>query len=67
MNYISYISIGSNLGNRLLNCKCAINELMDCSELLKMSSFYETEPWGYEDNNQYKLNNKVNLILEDFR
>lgn len=42
-----FISLGSNLGNRVENLKIAVNRL---STLLgsptQASSFYETEPWG---------------------
>jgi 2-amino-4-hydroxy-6-hydroxymethyldihydropteridine diphosphokinase len=44
----AYIGFGSNLGNRLRNCKNAIGALAalpPCS-LLKTSSFYETSPVG---------------------
>lgn len=44
----AYIGFGSNLGNRLNNCRNAIGalgELPFCS-LLKTSSFYETSPVG---------------------
>lgn len=44
----AYIGFGSNLGNRLENCRNALEalaELPECS-LLKTSSFYETAPMG---------------------
>ena len=44
----AYIGFGSNLGNRLENCRNALEalaELPECS-LLKISSFYETAPMG---------------------
>ena len=44
----AYIGFGSNLGNRLENCRKALEalaELPDCG-LLKTSSFYETAPMG---------------------
>jgi 2-amino-4-hydroxy-6-hydroxymethyldihydropteridine diphosphokinase len=44
----AYIGFGSNLGNRLNNCRNAIQALAalpPCS-LLKTSSFYETSPVG---------------------
>ena len=48
-----YLSIGSNLGNRILNCQQVIKELQPFVTLLTQSSFYETEPWGYQDKNYY--------------
>ena len=59
MQHISYISIGSNLGNRILNCQIAIKNLSEFSTVLTSSSFYETEPCGYEDENQY-----INSVLK---
>ena len=44
----AYIAFGSNMGNRLENCKNAVEalaKLPKCS-LLKTSSFYETAPMG---------------------
>jgi len=44
----AYIGFGSNLGNRLENCRNALEALAalpECS-LLKTSSFYETAPMG---------------------
>ncbi|MEK6599732.1 MAG: 2-amino-4-hydroxy-6-hydroxymethyldihydropteridine diphosphokinase [Deltaproteobacteria bacterium] len=48
MSHTAFISIGSNIGDRLENCKKAIKSLSDNENirLIKMSSFYETEPWG---------------------
>ena len=48
MSHTVFISIGSNIGDRLENCKKAIKGLSDNENirLIKMSSFYETEPWG---------------------
>ncbi len=43
-----FISLGSNLGDRVLNCRKAIERLKgaEAVTLVKESSFYETEPWG---------------------
>jgi 2-amino-4-hydroxy-6-hydroxymethyldihydropteridine diphosphokinase len=43
-----YIGFGSNLGNRLNNCRNAIGALgaLPLCSLLKTSSFYETSPVG---------------------
>lgn len=48
---IAYIGIGSNIGDRVYNCKKAIEGIGSAKEIqiLKKSSFYETEPWGYQD------------------
>ena len=59
MKHKCHISIGSNLGDRLTNCKCAIEELKKWSSIISVSSFYETEPWGYKDDNNY-----INMVIK---
>ena len=59
MNHVCYISIGSNLGNRILNIKNSILELSSFSLISKISSYYETSPWGYEDIHQY-----INVVVK---
>lgn len=44
-----FISIGSNLGDRVLNCKTALKEITASAKVLRVSSVYETEPVGNED------------------
>jgi 2-amino-4-hydroxy-6-hydroxymethyldihydropteridine diphosphokinase len=44
-----FISIGSNLGDRVLNCKKALGEISAFAKILRVSSAYETEPVGNED------------------
>ena len=45
---ICYIGLGSNLGSRALTLRRAIELIkkIPAVKLLKVSSFYETEPWG---------------------
>jgi len=59
MKHFAYISIGSNLGDRVHNCENAIFQLSSFSQLIKQSSFYETESWGYYDVNLY-----INCVLK---
>ena len=57
---IVYIGIGSNLGNREENCEKAINLISQKGiEVLKRSSFYETEPWGVKEQPKF-----INAALE---
>ena len=57
---IVYIGIGSNLGNREENCEKAINLLSQKGiEVLKRSSFYETEPRGVKEQPKF-----INAALE---
>lgn len=57
-----YISIGSNLNDPVSNCKESVHRLKSLPFLsvLKVSSFYETEPWGVVDEQE----NYINLALE---
>ncbi|MEK7397821.1 MAG: 2-amino-4-hydroxy-6-hydroxymethyldihydropteridine diphosphokinase [Candidatus Poribacteria bacterium] len=48
---IAYIGLGSNIGDKSDNIKRALEILdqFDGLKIVKISSFYETEPVGYED------------------
>jgi 2-amino-4-hydroxy-6-hydroxymethyldihydropteridine diphosphokinase len=49
-----YLSIGTNLGNKSQNLNDAIAELsFKVGNLLKVSGFYETEPWGFESKHRF--------------
>lgn len=45
----TYLSLGSNLGDREANIKSALKMLGQEARILKVSSLYETEPVGYKD------------------
>ena len=53
MKHTCYISIGSNIGDRVINFRNAIKKASVCGEITSVSSFYETEPWGYIDDKYY--------------
>jgi len=57
-----FLSLGSNLNDRLANIQQAVVCLgmSDKIKILKSSSFYETEPWGNKDQKWY-LNAAVAL------
>lgn len=57
---VAYIGIGSNLGNRRYNCLKAI-EMLKKSGLAvhKVSSLYETEPWGLKEQPRF-----INMAVE---
>ncbi len=46
-----YIGIGSNMGDRLANCRRAVEAIASAKEnrILRCSPFYETEPVGKKD------------------
>ncbi|MFO7818877.1 MAG: 2-amino-4-hydroxy-6-hydroxymethyldihydropteridine diphosphokinase [Halanaerobacter sp.] len=56
----AYLGLGTNLGEREENLRRAVKLLNASSrlEIIKVSSLYETEPWGYEEQNDF-----LNLCL----
>jgi 2-amino-4-hydroxy-6-hydroxymethyldihydropteridine diphosphokinase len=49
MVHITYLALGTNLGDRVANLHAAIETLPPEVQPLAFSSIYETEPWGYSD------------------
>lgn len=51
----AYIGIGTNIGDRLHNIKAATEALshLPGTQVLKVSDVYETEPWGYTDQDNF--------------
>lgn len=44
-----FISLGSNMGNRLRQLSLAVKAIgQHCGPVVKASSVYETEPWGFD-------------------
>ena len=63
-----YFSLGSNLGHRTLHLIRAIEALnQSAGRVLKCSSFWETEPWGFSSCNPF-FNCALHLetLLEPF-
>ncbi len=54
-----YISIGSNLGDRISYCQKALDEMAAFSKIIKVSSLYETDPVDKEDQPQF-----INSVAE---
>jgi 2-amino-4-hydroxy-6-hydroxymethyldihydropteridine diphosphokinase len=46
MHKITYLSLGSNLGDREANVRAALDRLAELGTVKAVSSFYETEPVG---------------------
>jgi 2-amino-4-hydroxy-6-hydroxymethyldihydropteridine diphosphokinase len=44
-----YLGLGSNLGDREANLRHALELLSEDITLERVSSIYDTDPWGYED------------------
>jgi 2-amino-4-hydroxy-6-hydroxymethyldihydropteridine diphosphokinase len=54
-----FLGIGSNLGIREKNLDASINRVEEnIGPVLKYSSIYETEPWGFKAENQF-----LNMVL----
>lgn len=55
-----YIGIGSNIGDRKANCSKAIEYLKSKGiTVTKVSSMFETEPWGVKDQEKF-----INMAIE---
>jgi len=67
MIHVTYLSLGSNLGDRSTNLHKAISHLPPKVQLVTQSSIYKTEPWGYSDQPSF-LNQaiKADTSLEPF-
>jgi 2-amino-4-hydroxy-6-hydroxymethyldihydropteridine diphosphokinase len=52
---LAVLGLGSNLGNRLASLKKAVNYIyfMPGFDILAFSSVYETEPWGFKNQNNF--------------
>ncbi len=60
MTQIAYLGLGSNLGNRIRHLNVGIRLLeKQAGDVLRVSTFYESEPWGYQSPNRY-----VNAVCE---
>jgi 2-amino-4-hydroxy-6-hydroxymethyldihydropteridine diphosphokinase len=53
MPVIAYIGIGSNVGDRELHCRKAIELLAEAEKLTAVSSLYCTEPVGYQEQEDF--------------
>jgi 2-amino-4-hydroxy-6-hydroxymethyldihydropteridine diphosphokinase len=53
MLIITYISIGSNVGDKQVNCRKAIDHLVELGRVISVSSLYYTEPVGYKEQEDF--------------
>ena len=56
---IVFISLGTNLGDRMSHVNAALDALPPDVEITKRSPVYETPPWGYEDQGPF-----LNMVIE---
>ncbi len=53
MNNVSLL-IGGNMGDRMANLAAARNSInIDCGRIISASSIYETEAWGYKEQDSF--------------
>ena len=55
----AYLGLGSNLGERDEHLREGVHLLCNSLKLIRLSSVYETEPWGYTDQPPF-----LNLVCE---
>ncbi len=62
---IAYIALGTNMGDRVKNISLAVEalSLLPLTKVLELSGFYETEPWGYLDQQNF-INAAVKVETE---
>jgi 2-amino-4-hydroxy-6-hydroxymethyldihydropteridine diphosphokinase len=57
---ITFLSLGTNLGNKESNLDHAIEKIEEyIGRILMYSSIYETEPWGFQAKNEF-----LNMVLK---
>jgi len=70
IKHTAYIGVGSNIGNKLSNCKNGINALTKTKEIQikEWSRFYKTEPVDYKDQDWF-INAvvKIETTLDPFQ
>ena len=55
-----YLSLGSNLGDRIGYLTRAVDHLRETGKIVAVSTVYESQPWGYKDQPEF-LNCVVSL------
>ena len=63
MNNKIFLALGANVGNMNENLRKSIHFLGDKIDKIKVSGFYETKPWGFE-NQDYFLNCAISGVTE---
>jgi 2-amino-4-hydroxy-6-hydroxymethyldihydropteridine diphosphokinase len=61
-NSLVYLSLGSNIGDKIKNLEQAVKSvaLLDGVKLKHISSYYQTEPWGNE-NQDFFINQCISI------
>ena len=62
--HLAYLLIGSNLGDKATYLKNASSYIQQqCGQIVKQSSYYETEPWGFTEQPSF-LNQAICIQTE---
>lgn len=49
-----YLSLGTNLGDKEQNLRCAMHEIEErIGKIVSLSAFYATAPWGFQSDNNF--------------
>lgn len=56
---VTYLSLGSNMGDREDNIRKALKLIENVDEIRKVSPLYQTEPMGYKDQSFF-----LNCVIE---
>ncbi len=60
----TYLSLGSNLGNKLENLQLAVNLIAQkAGRVIKISSIYKTKSWGFQSDDFYNICVEVSTNL----
>ena len=59
-SHISYIALGSNLGDKKINLDQAVNKIKEKSKVIAVSNFYITKPEGYLNQDDF-LNGVIKI------
>jgi len=60
---VIFLGLGTNVGNKKKNLDKAIRKLKEKVSNIRVSKFYETEPWGYENQDKF-LNAAVSGVTK---
>ena len=57
--FLIYLALGTNLGDRLVNLRTAIESFVPELHVMRESTIYETPPWGYTEQPAF-----LNMVIE---
>ncbi|MGY6650368.1 2-amino-4-hydroxy-6-hydroxymethyldihydropteridine diphosphokinase [Wenyingzhuangia sp. IMCC45574] len=62
----AYLSLGTNLGNKLENLNRALQKLSQLGTIQKVSWVYQTPPWGFKSDDFYNIALSLTTNLSAF-